>query len=163
MAEDLPDSDQKLSRQVLAVKVGAVVLGALILVVAIGLGASRASERNLETDLEAAMEGFLQDLAVYEGINAYEQPLVNHFDVLKLRSVSVDIIKDDIDPGYDFIIEIFDVSQYQEGYSFTMENETGFRTAAPEGFGNVITQERSAALIFGQETHAAVLRVTLMG
>ncbi len=162
MAEDESDSGIKLSRQIIAIKAAAVVVGLMILIIAIAAGWSGVSSENEESSLEAALTEFLNDLAVYDGINAYNEPLVNHFDVVKLKTITSETIRADLDPEYDFIIEIIDVSQYSESFSLNVESGTAVQTGSAGSFSTTVTEQRAAALVMGDETHAAVLKVTLM-
>ena len=162
MAEDVRDSGIPLSRKIIAIKLAAVAVGLLILIIAVAAGWSNVSSDNKESELEEAMALFLDDLAVYQGVNAYDEPLANHFDVIKLSAATPEQVEADLDPGYDFVIEIIDVSQYSESLSFTEENGNALLTAPSGSSDTQLVQERSAALVLGDQTHAAVLRVTLM-
>jgi hypothetical protein len=150
-----------MSKQILMVKAGAVALGILILVVAAVLGFLNVSDDVDQTDLENAMDDFLQGLSTYQPINAYQEPLVNHFDVIKLNQVTSGQIYKDLEPAYDFIIEIFDVSQYPNRYSFTEDNGTSFKIESQTSYGTTLSEQRVATLVVGEEQHAAILRVTL--
>ena len=151
-----------LPRQVLAVKAGAVILGIIILVVAAVLGWISISDDGELNDLENAMDDFLRDLSTYERMNAYQEPLVNHFDVVKLKVLSGDQIRDDLNPEHDFIIEIIDVSQYSNTYSFTQENGAAFKVETSSDHANTLVWTRVATLVVGQENHAAIIKVTMM-
>lgn len=149
------------SRQVLTVKAGAVTLGVVILVVAAVLGWFSISDEREMTSLENAMDDFLHGLSTYEKINAYQEPLVNHFDVVKLKGLTEDQIQHDLDPEYDFILEIFDVSQYSDKYSFTEDDDTAFKMETQGSYDATLVEFRVATLVVGQENHAALIKVTL--
>ena len=150
-----------ISRQVLMIKAGAVVLGVIILILAAVLGFLNVSSDGGTTDLENAMDDFLKALSTYQAINAYQEPLVNHFDVIKLNQVTSEQISQDLEPTYDFIIELFDVSQYSIKHSFTEENGTSFKIESQTSYGTTLVEQRVATLVVGEENHAAVLKVTL--
>jgi hypothetical protein len=150
-----------MSQQVLVVKGVAVALGVVILVVAAILGFISISDEQGMTGLENAMDDFLQGLSTYEKINAYQEPLVNHFDVVKLKGLTGEQIQQDLDPGYDFIVEILDVSQYSDRYSFSEEDQTAFKLETQGTYDSTLTEFSVATLVVGQENHAALLKVTL--
>jgi len=156
----MPGSGGGDNKNVLYIKAGAVVLGILILVVAGVLGGYSISEEKELSDMQASLNDFVDDLGTYEAINAYNEPLVNHFDVLKLSTITPETIRSDIDPGYDFIIEINDVSQYSDKHSFNEHNGKAI-ISGPGSYDNEVKQTTIVTLVVGQTNHAAVLTVTL--
>jgi hypothetical protein len=125
------------------------------------LGWVSISDEREMSQLEDAMDDFLQDLSTYERMNAYQEPLVNHFDVVKLKTLSGDTIRKDLSPEFDFIVEIIDVSQYSDTYSFSRDNDTAFKIETQDSYDSTLTVSRVATLVVGQENHAALLKVTL--
>jgi hypothetical protein len=161
MEDDARSGPGGMSRQILIIKITAVVLGLLILLVTILVGLSNVSSDSSDTEKQEALDLFMLSFGLYTPANAYDEPLAYHFDVLKLNSLTPQQIAGDLEPGYAFSIEIIDVSQYDVKYTYSQENGTAFEILSTGS--KEITGQRAAVLIIGEQRHAAILKITLGG
>ena len=111
------------------------------------------AEREKYIELYENVDKFAQSFLGYKKI--IRSGTIGLFDYHKLRSITYENIKEDLQPIFNFSIKIVDVSEYPVKYNYTYGNETN----ASYAYYNIMVKYPANIWVSEEEIHVAMVEV----